>query len=187
MWQLVRHPETEWNRQGRYQGWRDIPLSQTGEQQCRQLLADLSQLPTTELILSSDLGRCLAVAEPLAASLDRQLRVLPALRELNFGDWEGLTFAEIGQRYPAAQAAWLRDPGQTAPPQGETLRQLRTRVTAALAPYLERELIIVTHGGVIATVMQSWGEQSFQLPATGSRLTIQPRRYGATSADQENG
>lgn len=174
MWYVVRHPETEWNRQRRYQGWSNIPLSAHGEEQCRQLIQRLSRLTDIALVLASDLERCRIVAEPVATRLAKPLLLLPTLRELNFGLWEGLTFSEIEQRYPQEQTAWLDDPSRVAPPGGETLEQLETRVQQALQPYEQQNALIVTHGGVLATINSLWGQADFWLPPTGQVMTLNP-------------
>lgn len=172
----MRHPETGWNQQKRYQGWRDIPLSARGEEQCRQLIMQLGQMSSVDAVLSSDLTRCLAVARPLAKRLGKPLHALPELRELDFGAWEGLTFDEVGQRYPSEQADWLDNPSEIAPPGGETLQQMTGRIRQALVAYRQRDIIVVTHGGVIATVLNLWVGQDFWLPETGSCLAVDLER-----------
>lgn len=177
MWYLARHPETDWNQQKRYQGWRDIPLSQRGEEQCQRLIEQLGQLTDIDFVLSSDLGRCLAVACPVAKKLNKPLYVMPELRELDFGEWEGLTFGEIAERYPEEQAKWLDNPHAVAPPGGETLRQMQERIRRALATYEQDNVIIVTHGGVLASVQNLWLGQNFWLPETGACLTIDLNKH----------
>lgn len=179
MWYLVRHPETEWNRQRRYQGWLNVPLSAQGQEQCSQLIAELAQLSAVQAVLSSDLDRCLAVALPLAERLHMSVQSLPQLRELDFGAWEGLTFDEIKARYPELQTSWLACPTEVSPPGGETLSQLTKRVRQALEPYLRSNVVIVTHGGVIAAILRLWIGEEFRLPATGSCLAVdlQRRQY----------
>lgn len=168
MWYLIRHPETEWNRSGRYQGWCDLPLSARGEQQRQELLLRLQGLPPIAAVLSSDLGRCLAVASPLAQRLGCSLLIQPELRELNFGAWEGLTFAQISAQFPEQQARWLANPLLVAPPGGETLQQLQLRVRGSLTPWLSEDVAIVTHGGVIAAIVQWLIGPELHLPPTAS-------------------
>lgn len=172
MWYLVRHPTTIWNEQKKYQSWSDIPLSAQGEVECRQLVQGLTALRDVTTILSSDLSRCLAVAKPLATNLGIPLLKLPALRELNFGEWDGLTYDEVSEQYPLQQAKWLADADTVAPPGGETLQQLRTRLEQALTPFEAENIIVVTHGGVLATVRSLWLDEDFWLPATGHCLVI---------------
>ena len=125
-----------------------------------------------DCVLSSDLSRCLAVARPVATKLNKSLYVLAELRELDFGEWEGLTFGEIAERYPEEQAKWLDDPYQVGPPGGETLQQMQERIRQALTAYEQHNVIIVTHGGVLATVQSLWLGKNFWLPETGTCLAI---------------
>lgn len=179
MWYLIRHPETEWNRTGRYQGWRDLPLSTFGEWQRQELLLDLLHLPPIAAVLSSDLERCLTVASPLARQLGCPLLVQPELRELNFGSWEGLTFEQISAQFPERQADWLADPRLASPPGGETLLQLQQRVQAVLTPWLTEQVVIVTHGGVIAAILNWLIGPGLHLPPTASCWVLdqQVRHY----------
>src|SRR3982751_2687844 len=91
---LVRHGETNWNRDGRIQGWSDVPLSDVGREQARELAADLAERPIGA-IYSSDLRRAFETAEPLAQRRGLPIRSSPALRERNFGANEGRTSAEV--------------------------------------------------------------------------------------------
>ena len=117
---LVRHGETIWNEEQRYQGASDPPLSERGELQARRLAARLAS-ESIGLIYSSDSTRALQTADQIAAHHGRQVRADPRLREMDFGDWEGLTYSEIRERYPQALARWQGDPLATSPPGGESL------------------------------------------------------------------
>ena len=89
---LVRHGETDWNRDGRWQGQSDTPLNELGRRQARELA---EQLDGVDVVYSSDLARARETAEILAERAGVEVRLDPRLRERGFGAWEGLTLAEI--------------------------------------------------------------------------------------------
>ena len=168
MWYLVRHPETVWNAERRYQGWQDVPWSATGQAQAEGLLSLLSRIDDYDLVLTSDLGRCYRLAAAIARQRQVPLQSSSDLRELHFGQWEGLTFDEVTEFYPDNQAAWLEDVEAVAPLGGETFRQFTQRLQRVLTPYLSHSLCLVTHGGVVAWVLQRWGKGKFWLPGNGA-------------------
>jgi broad specificity phosphatase PhoE len=145
---LARHGETDWNREGRFQGWADPPLNATGRAQA----VDLSvALMAEELaaVYSSPLRRAYETAEIVAASRDLEPVRLDALREVDVGSWSGLTREEIDQRFPEQYARWLDyDQGWE---DGETYEQMADRVVAALlelaAKHDGERILAVTHGG----------------------------------------
>lgn len=153
---LIRHGETVWNAEGRFQGQTDVPLSPRGEQQAAAL-ARIMVDESVQLLYASDLQRAWNTALILAESLG----VLPCkearLRELAFGRWEGLTYAELQQRDAALLAAWQADPSRTAPPGGETLPQITERVNAALTAMLataeDCTVAVVAHSGPLRVLL----------------------------------
>ena len=112
---LVRHGETSWNSEGRFQGRADIPLSEVGQRQAVALAAALAR-EEMHAIYSSDLRRAwdtaLAIAERHSVPVCRE----PGLREMDFGSWEGLTYDQIRGIWPNVLAAWQADPLRVAPP-----------------------------------------------------------------------
>ncbi len=142
---LVRHGETAWNRQHRYVGRTDLPLSERGIRQAERLAQRLAGEPI-EAIYSSDLQRASQTAERIAAVHGLTVHFEPCLREADFGAWEGLTLAEIHQSYPREYAAWLADPSVPAPA-GESIAQVAARV----GPFL-RGLVAQHPAGAIAVV-----------------------------------
>ena len=151
---LVRHGETEWNRETRIQGQRDSALSAEGRAQARAVGARLAREGATHLV-SSDLGRTMDTARAVADATGLAIEALPGLRERAFGIFEGRTLAEIEATWPDEHARWRsRDP-HYAIPGGESLVQLRRRVGDCLAALAARglsQLIVVTHGGVLDVV-----------------------------------
>lgn len=147
---LVRHGATAANLEGRYIGWEEHPLSPEGEEQAARLAAHLQSQRITAIV-SSDLTRALQTARAISQATGVAVQPDPRLREANFGQWSGLTYGEIAARAPEALQAWLSDPERVAPPGGESLAALRERVLPAI-PHCDGA-VLVTHGGVIRTVL----------------------------------
>jgi broad specificity phosphatase PhoE len=151
---LVRHGETEWNATHRWQGFTGPPLNALGRQQANELADKLSGV-VIDAIYSSDAVRAVETAEIVAARLDLDVRQDERLREVNFGEWEGLTRQEINARYSGAFMEW--DACKLAAPTGgETDLQMAERVLEALHEIADRhegdEVLIVTSGGPIRAV-----------------------------------
>lgn len=151
---LARHGETPWNAEGRYQGQRDIALSDTGERQARLLGDRLRELPITRAV-ASPLGRARRTAE-LALGDSRQslLTLDPGLQEIAHGDWEGLLAAEIRARDPERLRAWRESPATVQMPGGgESIGQVLERAWPAFARACEGlgdgdTLLVVAHDAV---------------------------------------
>src|SRR5580765_3052863 len=147
---LVRHGETDWNRERRFQGHADPPLNETGREQANALAEELTG-EEIELVYTSDLQRARETAQIVGARLGADVVPLPALREIDVGEWEGLTWPEIEQRYPEGARLWHeRGYGWES---GETYDQLGERVVAELrriaAQHPEQRVLVVGHGGTI--------------------------------------
>lgn len=146
---LWRHGQTEWNVINRVQGHSDVALDAVGRSQA---VAAASRLAAErpDLIVSSDLQRCRDTAAALAAVTGLPVHTDPRLRERNFGEWQGLTSAEIATAYPAENASWRR--GEPIRGFGiEDLDDLAKRVAEgvrdAVAMAGSGTAVIVTHGG----------------------------------------
>ena len=150
---LVRHGETDWNRERRFQGHADQPLNDTGRDQARALAAELAREPI-DLVYTSDLARARETAEIIAAAIGTEVVALRDLREIDVGDWQGLSWPEIEQRYPDGAHAW-HDHG-SGWRSGETYDELAERVVAALRRIVEQHpsqrILVVGHGGTIRAV-----------------------------------
>ena len=153
---LVRHGTTAWNQEGRYQGQSDLPLDETG---LRQALTLKNRLARQEIgaIYASDLIRAWQTASAIAEPHSLAVRPEPRLREIDFGVWDGSTYAEIARRFPQALAAWEADPLNTAPHGGESLGQVTARVRAALDDirhlHPDQTVVIVAHGGSLHVLL----------------------------------
>lgn len=149
----IRHGETEWNSQGRFQGHLNSALNRAGLAQAEALGEYLAR-ERFDLLLSSDLGRALQTAGAIAARCGRDVVVEPRLRERRMGIFQGLTPAEAQARYPDEYARFrARDPDYVIP-EGESTRQLYERSVACFTELAVRHagltLAAVTHGGVLA-------------------------------------
>ena len=149
---FIRHGETDWNRQQRFQGQSDVPLNATGVLQAARLAARLEG-DVHEGFFTSDLRRARQTAAPLAVAWKREAVPLPGLREQHFGLLEGLTAPAIKARHPDLWARWVAHDGDFALPGGESLVQFHRRVldtVRELAAQLgDRRAAVVTHGGVL--------------------------------------
>jgi 2,3-bisphosphoglycerate-dependent phosphoglycerate mutase len=168
---LLRHGETVWNRAGRLQGWQDSPLSEAG---CAQAgaLAERLAAERVDAIVASDLGRTRDTAAPIAARLGLALALDAGLRERCYGEFEGMTWAEIEQARPRDyQRLAARDPGYVVPG-GESGAQFRDRIVSALE-HLARThagatVAVVTHGGVLGIVYRHAMDIPLEMPRTFS-------------------
>ena len=129
---IIRHGETDWNRQHRFQGQIDVPLNATGREQARRLALRLQHEPI-DLLVSSDLQRAQQTAAPLSSLRALSVAALHAgLREQSFGVLEGLDAPTIRQRHPELWQQWLRFDADAALPEGESTRSFHARVLALL-------------------------------------------------------
>jgi broad specificity phosphatase PhoE len=147
---LARHGETEWNREGRFQGHADPPLNSTGRAQAVDLSVAL-MAEEIAAVYSSPLRRALETAEVVAASHGLEPLPVDDLREVDVGSWSGLTRAEVEERFPAQFARWLAY-GQGWE-DGETYEEMGRRAVDALlrlaAAHDGERVLAVTHGGPI--------------------------------------
>ena len=153
---LIRHAATAWTVQGRFQGQTDVPLSPHGRRQATALARRL-RAETLHMLYASDLQRAWETARTIAAPPALQVHAEPRLREMAFGRWEGLTYAELQQQDAERLAAWERDQLHSAPPGGETLQQMTQRVRAAYADILaagqEKTVGVVADGGPLQLLL----------------------------------
>ena len=134
---LIRHGETDWNVEGRYQGQCDPPLNARGLAQAQQLAKQLRDA-RLHLLYSSPLRRTLQTAHILAESLDLVLHVDPRFKEIHQGDWQGHLRADIAARYSDLFRRWETEPWAVSPPAGESLDQVQARVHAAVDDIVSR-------------------------------------------------
>lgn len=152
---LVRHGETTWNLEGKVQGSHDTPLSIDGLAQTGKTVTFLSAL-RFDTIFTSPLTRARAIAEPVGVNLGISPIVMPELREIEFGGWEGHTWNEIVVMYPATLAAWELKSLEARPDGGESLSDVRRRaekVRSMVESSSGDLVLVVAHGGLNRVLM----------------------------------
>lgn len=176
---LARHGETDWNREGRFQGWADPPLNATGRAQAVDLSVALMAEELAD-VYSSPLRRAYETAEVVAATRGLEPVPVAALREVDVGSWSGLTRAEIERRFPEQYASWL-DYGQGWD-DGETYDEMAKRVVAALlelaAAHHGDRILAVTHGGPMRAASAfaarvSYAEARRRSPVVGNAAVLE--------------
>jgi len=165
----IRHGQTAWNADSRIQGHTDIELDALGRQQAQRLAAALADEPL-HAVYSSDLARARQTAAPLAARAGLALRIDSGLRERHFGDFEGLSFAQIEQRWPEQALRWRRREPDFGPGGGEVLRDFRARVVATVERLARAHrgqcIALVTHGGVLDLLYREATRLALDAPRT---------------------
>lgn len=145
---LIRHGETDWNVERRCQGFSDSPLNETGHRQAEATARHLSNIDV-EAIYSSSLGRAYEMAGIIARYHEVSVEGTDALRELNQGDFEGLTLSELVEKHADFLQQWFRDPADLKIPGGESMRQLQDRAWAELEKIVTRHdsgnIVVVSH------------------------------------------
>lgn len=146
---VVRHGVTEWNRAGLAQGMADIDLDEEGRRQAHAVAATLASFDI-DAVLSSDLSRAVHTAEPIAQRHGLDVVQDPDFREVDQGEWTGLTTAEIRRRWPDL---WGPARHYSARPGGESPQQVRRRMLRAVARVVGghpgETVVIVSHGAAI--------------------------------------
>lgn len=157
---LIRHGETDWNAAGRWQGHAPVPLNEEGLTQSAALGRYLAQNGFgIDVIYSSDLRRAMQTAEAVATPLELPIRQDGRLREVDLGDWQGLTRSEAqswdSERYSIFSADWYNNPT----PGGETRNDLKLRARAAFdditAQHAGQTVLLVSHGGTLGMLIES--------------------------------
>jgi len=153
---LIRHGQTDWNVEGRWQGQADPPLNDRGREQARRVAEYQSQFGFAALY-SSDLRRAMETAQIIGAEMGLSVIPEPRLREINLGKWQGMLSANIQAQYPDEFRCWHESPLTAHPPDGEDISTLAVRVLEAIneiiARYPKRRIGLVAHELPIAIVL----------------------------------
>ena len=161
---LVRHGQSVWNAEGRWQGQADPPLSDLGE---RQAEAAVAAIGPVEAVVTSDLVRASRTAEILGAALSLPVEVEPGFRERDAGEWSGLTRAEIEEAWPGYLTDHRRPPGyELDEPLVERVLEAIERTSLS---HPRRSVLVVTHGGVIRSLERHLGDDNPPVPNLGGR------------------
>lgn len=194
LFDLIRHGEPRGGT--RFRGSLDDPLSERGWQQMRGAIGEQE---VWDRVLCSPLQRCQAFARAFARERGLPLAMDEALQEIDFGDWEGRTPAQIEQSDPGRLAAFWRNARDTPPPGGETLEAFHQRVTGAWAHWQEQlageRVLLVCHGGVVRMILSAVLEMSpaaamasLHVPYAGrSRVRIDHSEHGMLSCLIQHG
>ncbi|MEO8248928.1 MAG: histidine phosphatase family protein [Burkholderiales bacterium] len=170
---LIRHGETDWNRELRFQGQVDVPLNHTGLTQARRV-ADRMAGESIHHVYSSDLIRTRQTALPSAQLLSLSGVDEAGLREQNFGMVDGMRVADIKAQYPQEWLEWLKFSADYLFTGGESTRSFHARVSDAVsrlaAAHIGKKLLVVTHGGVLDMIYRS----AMALPLDGPRQSQIP-------------
>ena len=148
---LVRHGQTEWNQQYRFQGRTDVPLNDEGREQAERLAGRLASWPV-EIVYSSPLERAVTTARAVAKPHGLVPVVLEELVEVRFGAWEGRSILREMAGERDAFRAWKRDPFFNMPPGAEDWESIRGRTAKAVEAILggsQERIVVVSHGGVV--------------------------------------
>lgn len=136
---LVRHGHTAWNEPDeRIRGQSDVPLSEEGIAEARATARYIAARWPLTAVYSSPLSRAMQTAQAIAGAQGLEVRPLPGLLDLGFGEWEGLTIAEVRARYPDLWRAWQEAPHTLRFPGGESLDVVRERALSALEETVRR-------------------------------------------------
>lgn len=154
---LIRHAETDWNREGRIQGYCDSPLSDEGRAQTMKLWKRLSKMKFSAAY-SSDSGRCIDTARRALGRSDIPLETTADLRERNLGKWEGRLWPDVAKE-DAEGAVQYKKSARFKPPEGETWLEMQERVNRAVSRILTeqtgRKVVIFTSGGPVRSTVMS--------------------------------
>ncbi|MHB0913997.1 MAG: alpha-ribazole phosphatase [Armatimonadota bacterium] len=151
---LIRHGETAWNKGGAYAGSTDIPLNDTGRRQAEMLAERLTNL---DAVYSSDLSRARDTARTIAERSGLDVQEFAGLQEVNYGEWEGVSEAEIAVRYADLYQAWRENPAEVSTPNGESFGAVRDRAMAVFSriarEHADEEIAIVAHKSVNRVIL----------------------------------
>ncbi|MEA4847552.1 MAG: alpha-ribazole phosphatase [Clostridiaceae bacterium] len=182
---LIRHGETEMNIKGVYYGWTDCGLSEKGIMQAEDL-ADILSDVCFDAVISSSLSRAVETATIVSGYDPDDIIKDDRLRELNFGDWEGIHYSELKEKHKEAWEKWGSDWKNTPPPGGESFFEIYIRVKSSiediLKEYKGKRVLIVSHHGtmrIIPMVLLGLTEEAYW------SFTAEQGRYSHYDIDEK--
>ena len=171
---IVRHAESAFNLQNRIQGHLDSQLTRKGRDQARRLAKRIRHFKIDK-VYSSDLGRAYSTTVEITRFLPRTKIIRdPKLREILLGDWEGMTPEDVDRLYERGYQKWLKKPSACVIPNAERMMHFRKRVTERVRQIASQNrgktVLLVTHGGVITTLLADWLKADFDLLLKGLQI-----------------
>ncbi|SFE42518.1 histidine phosphatase family protein [Peptostreptococcus sp. D1] len=156
---LVRHGETEWNTMGRTQGHGDSPLTELGIVQAENAAIALSKFPI-DMIYCSDLGRAVQTAEIIGKKLNKEVIATESLREMGFGEWEGMKIKNIQEKFPAMFGIWRNSPDRLDIKGAENLFIVKERQDKLIEElnekYSDKHILLVSHSVTVRVMLLSF-------------------------------
>jgi len=153
---ITRHGQTEWNREGKLQGWKDSPLTEKGIEQARALRERLGE-EDLDVAYISPSGRTVKTAEMILDGRDVKTIEDERIKEINMGEWEGTRSDEIKNRFPKVYSDFWERPNHYEPISGESFYELKERISSFLEEVLEKHrgenVLIVSHGGASKIIL----------------------------------
>lgn len=155
---LIRHGETEWNKEKIFRGRKDVPLNKCGQAQARDTAQALTDFKV-DAVYSSPLSRAMMTAREIAARHDLPVFPRDSFIDIDFGVWEGLSLEEVQQKYPHDYRSWAETPHLWKSPGGETLLEVRERAWKELQQVIREmggnTLVVVTHRVVLKMLLMA--------------------------------
>jgi probable phosphoglycerate mutase len=172
-WLLTRHGDVPGLEPPRFRGRAPLELTERGRAQAGRVAERIAKAWRPRVVYSSPMGRCIATATPIAERCGVRVEVLDALNDLDYGEWQGKTHAEIAEREPDFYRRWLDAPDLVQFPGGESLQHLALRAADALRLCIERhaghELVLVAHDSFNRVLLL----QALRLPLAAYRSIVQ--------------
>ena len=152
---LVRHGETDWNKQNRVQGTLDIPLNNTGKEEAQRISGELSKFKI-DTICSRSASCGFSTACEIAIPHKLKVRKMDEFNELNHGVWQGLLLKHVKKRYKKQYNMWKASPSSCRPPKGESIRDASDRAVSAIRKIIDKHegknICIVSHDMILSII-----------------------------------
>lgn len=154
---LVRHGQTQWNKEQIFRGSKDIELDKTGRKQA-EALGERLKSRKIDAIYSSSLKRAMATAEAIARLQGLPVMVGPGLVDMSFGEWEGMAHQEVRQKYPKQYQVWRENPWKVKIPGASNIRDIQAQSMKAIRGLvednpLESTVVVVTHRVILKLIL----------------------------------
>jgi broad specificity phosphatase PhoE len=172
---LARHGQTAYNLEGRFQGWGDVPLDQTGREQARQLAVAVAAVEPVNLV-SSNIARALETATIVSELIGLEPQIDPRFAETETGEWTNRSFADVAAEDPEAFTNFVELEAGWGFPGGESFATQAARVAAGLEDWRARSntgaTVIICHGNVIRLALRDAGRDGSERPDNGSLVAL---------------